>query len=151
MSVKSFNTDDTLSSSKPKRKSTKSKKKSDSAKNLLKVIKSEEEGSSELTSQSPATKRAPIKQLQSKYGADVDIARAKSMIPNVIERIATRAEGAVESAFFYYEEVDKEQKSGDASLVTIDTEKNGLDSGLTLAGGGASKRRLTFDQDSMAL
>ena len=63
-----------------------------------------------------------------------------------------RAEGAVESLFFSFEEEEKSSKAkDDKELVTVDTGKDGLASGLTFSEGGASKRRLTFDKNSMAL
>ena len=64
-------------------------------------------------------------------------------------------EDAVESLFFKYEQVSNEKQadSDENKLVTLDMGKSEdrLASGLTFSAGGAMKRRLTFEKDSLAL
>ena len=53
--------------------------------------------------------------------------------------------------FFKY--VDEESKSDgkENSIVTLDTSRSELASGLTFSQGGQTERKLSFDKDSMAL
>ena len=75
------------------------------------------------------------------------------MLLSKVDRIASKADGAVESLFFSYEEAEKVEKQTDKDdgLVTIDIEKNQLASGLSFSERGQSERRLTFEKDSLAL
>ena len=77
------------------------------------------------------------------------------MAKNDPNSFVNKAEGAVESLFFTYtteekKEIDPERKQ-ESNIVTIDTSKNTLASGLELHAGGESDRRLSFDKDSLAL
>ena len=60
----------------------------------------------------------------------------------------------MESLFFTFEAQERKEKGLEEQgkgLVTIDTEKTTLESGLSFFKGGETGRRLTFEKDSMAL
>ena len=65
--------------------------------------------------------------------------------------LVNKAEGAVESLLFNYTTEERVDRQEGSKIVTIDTSRNALGSGLQLHEGGESDRRLTFDKDSLAL
>ena len=116
-----------------KTKATSSKKR---AKNELKIVNTASDEVMDGSGVSRVAQSAPLKSLDAAYGRQVSPRRMRAELLSGIDRLAGRAEGAIESLLFSYETREstdsssKDQESGD--LVTIKTtgESTGLASGL---------------------
>ena len=144
------------SASEKKTRKKKEGKSSSKKKNLLKVLKNEDQEGSEvsLSKQSKVGKTASIKKLDSMYGAQSnDLTSSKNELTRGLDILTSRAESSIESLFFTYEETDSKTSDGkeESDIVTLDTSKNELESGLTFSEGGVKGRKLSFEKDSMAL